>query len=242
MNYVSNKIDSTKNINKKQKTTPVEMPNYQLGKIYKIISDQTDQIYIGSTTMPRLSQRLAQHRADYEKFQAGKVKCSNLSSFQIIRYHDYSIVLVEIYPCHSKDELHAREQHWIETTQNCINKVKAFTGQNKEEYMKQYNQQYRETHLESLKTYISNYYKENSDRVKGKVKEYKQKNIDAIKAKKYHKLICECGIQCMKTNYSQHLRSLKHISYEKSKLQVNECGDHRNQERETETGGDQNGE
>lgn len=34
------------------------MPDYSLGKIYKIVSNQTNKIYIGSSTKKRLSERM----------------------------------------------------------------------------------------------------------------------------------------------------------------------------------------
>ncbi len=37
------------------------MPNYQSGKIYKIVNDIDDRIYIGSTTYP-LHKRLYKHK------------------------------------------------------------------------------------------------------------------------------------------------------------------------------------
>jgi hypothetical protein len=40
---------------------------YQRGKIYKICSPHTEQIYIGSTTEKTLANRLAKHCAEYQK-------------------------------------------------------------------------------------------------------------------------------------------------------------------------------
>ena len=37
------------------------MPNYQNGKIYKLVCDDPEKIYIGSTTQ-RLSARLSSHK------------------------------------------------------------------------------------------------------------------------------------------------------------------------------------
>ena len=108
------------------------MPNYQLGKIYKIISDQTEKIYIGSTTKKYLSDRMSQHRWDYK---IGK----NKSSKKIIRYDDAKIILIEKYPCGSIEELHAREQYWINENKDiCVNKYVAYTGLTSKEYQKEY--------------------------------------------------------------------------------------------------------
>ena len=44
---------------------------YQKGKIYKILNNKTDKIYIGSTTSA-LSQRLAQHKVKHKKYLKGE--------------------------------------------------------------------------------------------------------------------------------------------------------------------------
>ena len=43
------------------------MPNYQNGKIYKIINDENDLVYYGSTTVP-LWQRIGNHRKQYKSY------------------------------------------------------------------------------------------------------------------------------------------------------------------------------
>ena len=56
--------------------------DYQNGKIYKIVSNQTDKIYIGSTACPRLCTRLAQHKSNYNQWKRGKY--CKMTSFEII--------------------------------------------------------------------------------------------------------------------------------------------------------------
>jgi hypothetical protein len=48
------------------------MPNYQDGKIYKIICNITDECYIGSTCELTVARRLAGHVIDYKSWKAGK--------------------------------------------------------------------------------------------------------------------------------------------------------------------------
>lgn len=89
------------------------MPNYALGKVYKITGGGL--IYIGSTCEPTLARRLAGHVGSYKQ---GK----SISSSMIIETGQYEITLIELYPCSSKDELHSRERFHIE--QNvCVNKA-----------------------------------------------------------------------------------------------------------------------
>jgi hypothetical protein len=95
------------------------MPDYSKGKVYKLVSNQTDKVYIGSTTQP-LAKRKGGHIATYKCYQEGKG--NYVTSFEIIKYDDCDIVLLENVNCESKDQLHARERHWIESVMDCVNK------------------------------------------------------------------------------------------------------------------------
>lgn len=102
------------------------MPDYKNGKIYKIISDGCDKVYIGSTACPRLSSRIVQHRCDYKRWLDGK--CNFCTSFIIFFYdepHNAKIILIESYPCNSSDELKAREEYWRNEIPNTVNQLKA---------------------------------------------------------------------------------------------------------------------
>ncbi len=91
------------------------MPDYQLSKIYKLVSNKTSDIYIGSCLM-RLSTRLSNHKNKSNKCVSKKL----FTNDAII-----TIVLIENYPCKTKNELKARELHHI-TTNICININKPF--------------------------------------------------------------------------------------------------------------------
>ncbi|ARF12390.1 hypothetical protein Klosneuvirus_5_60 [Klosneuvirus KNV1] len=94
------------------------MTSYQHGKIYKITSDETEQIYIGSTIQP-LHKRLIQHRNKYKRYKNGTYHY--LSSFEIVNYDDAVIILIENYPCNTKEELFIREQYWKDNLDNTVN-------------------------------------------------------------------------------------------------------------------------
>ena len=116
------------------------MPDYQQGKIYKIECNVTGKVYIGSTCEPILARRLAGHITDYKRYLNGK--SHYVSSFDILQNRNYDIVLIESYPCNSKDELHARERHYTNNI-NCVNKVKA-QGMFNELGEKEFGKYYRE--------------------------------------------------------------------------------------------------
>ena len=88
---------------------------YQTGKIYQIVNDVNDQVYIGSTCMP-LSKRLYSHKKDC------KNGCSQRQLFVLAREHGWShfrIRLLGSYPCDDNNQLRmtgVRKPAWGCTT------------------------------------------------------------------------------------------------------------------------------
>ena len=118
------------------------MPNYQTGKVYKICDVNENLVYIGSTTKT-LSQRMSGHRSTYKR----KEKTSNWSVFKIFDEYgvdNCKILLLELFPCNSRDELSAREGHFI-LNLICVNKNIAGRS------YKESKQAYRDTHKEYIK-------------------------------------------------------------------------------------------
>ena len=176
---------------------------YQRGKIYKLISNQTDDVYYGSTIETVLTNRLSGHRKDYRYWLNGK--CGYTSSYEIVKFEDCKIILVENFPCNTKYELTAREQYHIDNNM-CVNKKKAPTGLNKLEYSKQYyeenknkisekhkqyneknkdyihqrNNQYYESHKDVIHHKNKNYYESNKDFIHNKNKRYNETHKDKI--------------------------------------------------------------
>eukprot|EP01052_Picozoa_sp_SAG31_P050928 SAG31_NODE_11857_length_991_cov_80.670404_1_plen_164_part_00 len=109
------------------------MPNYQNSKIYKLVDNTNGNVYYGSTTARLLCMRLAGHNASHRRFKKGEG--TNCSSFQILENKDYTLSLVETYPCNSKDELYARERFYIENN-DCVNLV--LPGRPRKEWAKEY--------------------------------------------------------------------------------------------------------
>jgi len=97
-----------------------QQPNkYENGKIYKITDNTNGNVYYGSTQKP-LNRRLSDHRYDYKRREKeGNVRTSSI----IICNNDYTMDLVEAFPCSSRKELEARESYYINNFE-CINKAK----------------------------------------------------------------------------------------------------------------------
>ena len=97
------------------------MVNYQNGKIYKLVNDVNDDIYVGSTC-GTLRLRKSEHKKRSRKKPNMKVyQCVNECGWDNCR-----IILVESFPCNNKDELLAREQHWIDELKPSLNGTGAY--------------------------------------------------------------------------------------------------------------------
>ena len=181
------------------------MVNYQLGKIYKITSIHTNNVYIGSTCVPLLCQRLQNHVYKYNSIRSG-LSISYYRSFDIIKLGDYSIHLVETYPCNTKDQLLAREAHYIETTSNCINKN--IPGRTMKEWHAQNYVLNRQYFQEKQKQY----YEQNKEKFNEIHREYRKKNKEAIRERRSKKVVCElCKCEISLRNISVHNKTQKHI-------------------------------
>ena len=123
------------------------MINYQNGKIYKIINETNDIVYIGST-VNSLSRRYSSH----------KYKSPN-----------NKIILIENYACNSKEELCRKEQEIIEEHNNLLNIKKAYRSEEElKYYTKKYNKKYFENNKEEKKKYDKEYYQQNIEKLKKK--------------------------------------------------------------------------
>ena len=147
------------------------MINYNNGKIYKIepICEHDEcEIYIGSTTKT-LNKRFSYHKNDYIQFKNGKSAfTTSYKLFDKYGIENCNIILLEIVNCNSKDELFARESHYIRTLK-CVNKITI--GRTSKEY--------RENNKEKIKTYRL----ENKEKIKEKTKQYYEKNKEKISDK-----------------------------------------------------------
>jgi group I intron endonuclease len=88
------------------------MVNYQFGKVYKVVNDVNDTIYVGSTAQQRLSLRMRDHRHN------SMTRSSKFySAMNEIGAHHFSIILICTYPCATKDELESKEHEIIKALQ-----------------------------------------------------------------------------------------------------------------------------
>lgn len=170
------------------------MPDYKLSKIYKIESQQTREVYYGSTTQSLL-QRFSSHKSDYKRWLNGC--CSYTTSFKILVHDDSTITLVENFACDNFDDLIAREAYYIKNDENCINKI--IPGRTREEYVAD--------NPEMKKKAAKKYYQKNKILLNEK---YKKKYADS------EIIECECGSSFNKICRRTHLKSKCHTNFLKA--------------------------
>jgi len=213
---------------------------YNNGKIYKIVCNVTGKCYIGSTVVPTLAQRMWNHRSTYKKWKndGDNHNLKPCKSVEVLDGGDYNIILVENYPCNSKDELLMRERFHIENT-NCVNSCcpirtederieqkkqytelykpykvlydKAYNLEHKEKKNQQ-SKEYYENNKEKVKQYSRDWYSENKDRLKDIKKDYYEKKKEANKERLYKKTVCECGVEYTFCNRARHFKSKLHTT------------------------------
>jgi hypothetical protein len=206
------------------------MPNYQNGKIYKIVNYENDDVYIGSTCEPTLARRLSNHVANYRGYLNGKRGYT--TSFKIIETGNYDIQLIEAYPCNNKMELHAREGYWIKQM-DCVNRriagrtIQEYREDNREalkEYRKTYNKINKKEITKVRKVYCINnkeivakamktYRDKNKEKIRERMKKYREDNKEKFAEIRNEKHDCLCGGKFTIANKALHFKTSKHQSY-----------------------------
>jgi hypothetical protein len=138
---------------------------YECGKIYRLVDQFNNTVYIGSTTLT-LNLRMNAHRCDMKNEISST--CKELK--EKIGIENITIELIEEYPCETKLQLEQRENFHIKNNEGIFNKVESGrVGLHYKEY------------YEQNKERIKEYYKKPEQKEKQK-KRY-QKNKEKIKQK-----------------------------------------------------------
>ena len=182
------------------------MPNYQNGKIYKICSYNSDDVYYGSTCL-KLCQRLAKHVSDWRLFKLKKTYVRRVTSFSILEQGNYYIELVETVPCSSKEELQIRERFWLNNNP-CVNFYKklVWTPADKKNNQIIYYQNNKEAWREKGIIYRGL----NKDIIKIKKKAYKEANKIKLCARASEYFLCDCGKYYTRGKRTVHIKTIFH--------------------------------
>ena len=140
--------------------------NYSNCIIYKIVCDDLNvkELYVGSTT------DFTKRKSTCKKIcNDENDKSYNNKLYKMIRenggWDNWSLILIEKYPCNDNNEAKSRERYWLETLGT---------------------KEYKETHPEPIIEIKDNYYTNNKE----KYREYYEKNKEKILEQKkiYHEV------------------------------------------------------
>ena len=114
--YNTNHLNKCKNIQ-----ADGTFKKYEFGKVYMITNGENNLIYIGSTYRP-LSYRFSIHKYNFKKYTNNNTGCY-MSAYDVLRYQNCEIELIENVNCNSRKDLQNREKHYIQLYGNrCVNK------------------------------------------------------------------------------------------------------------------------
>tara|TARA_R110000823_G_scaffold41021_1_gene108285 strand:- start:1470 stop:1952 length:483 start_codon:yes stop_codon:yes gene_type:complete len=121
------------------------MVNYSNSKIYKLVNNVDNKIYIGSTCNT-LRQRKGEHKRS-SKIHPERPVYKHLNQ---VGWENVEIILIETHECKNKDELHKRERHFIDELKPELNKqlptrtLKEWQEDNKENIVQQKKEWYKD--------------------------------------------------------------------------------------------------
>jgi len=192
-------------------------------KIYKLVNDIDNKVYIGSSTYAYLASRMNIHR-QMCKDVSGRRNTILYNYMREIGVEHFKIEILEKVICENKQQLREREQHWIDELKPELNMVRAIPA-DKEYYKERRDKEneretkkkYYEEHREEIIMKQKQYNKENKEKIAERKKAYREKHLDEIKAKRMIKTKCECGSECCKQGVLRHLNTKQHLDFMKNK-------------------------
>jgi hypothetical protein len=209
--------------------------DYKNSRIYKIVIDEDE--YIGSTSQS-LAKRFYTHKA---KAIANKEQSKLYKKMREVGAdsNHCRILLIELFPCTTKEELRSREDHWITERNPSLNTrgaiyhpekaiitAKTYRDVNHDKIMlynkthherdKAQRKIYREQHKESEAAYKLKYRQEHSESLAESGKIYYEANKDKIAEKYSMKVRCEvCNCEVRRDRLSKHNKTQQHMAWVK---------------------------
>ena len=195
-----------------------------IGRIYKIVSGQTNECYVGST-FNELKYRFRQHKDDYKKWKDGKAtRCASFDLFDKFGLQNCKIILIREYDVVDKQHLKVYEQLWINKLKP-INKVNPFWIKiltHKLQYKKliENNPNHNQDDYQKRLARNPNH---NQDEYQRKLRNNPNFNKDVYEKRrqqqlknKAEKITCECGKIISRGNISKHIITKSHLEKTKT--------------------------
>lgn len=199
------------------------MSDYSKAKIYKLVIDEDPSlVYYGSTVQP-LCERLSNHKQDFVKNNRGTTSKKLFETGYKVK-----IVLVENFPCASKEELRAREEWW-RVNNKCVN-VMSNEPWN-EEKDKASKRKHYEAHKDEILERNKQRYENKKPEIREKAKKHREEhkeeiaqarsakwfaNKEELSKKRNQKFDCDCGGSFSYANRAKHVNTPKHQEWLKS--------------------------
>lgn len=150
--------------------------DYKLGKVYKIYSAQAEECYVGSSAQKHLSTRFAQHKNSYKKWSADPENEKFVSVYDLLKFGDCVIEILEVSPCTCREELLKKEREWFDKLP-CVNKLAPYrTVDEKISIKQETHRKYREEQGEKLLKKKRFYHQDNKDTINRKRREKHAEN------------------------------------------------------------------
>jgi hypothetical protein len=205
---------------------------YKTGRVYKIITSESNEIYVGST-FNTTRDRFFGHKRQYNFYKNSEGnKCSLYDLFDNYGIGNCKMVLIKSYEVIDRRHLEVYETLWIKKLK-AINKIEPCGGLLRKQQIKQYkidntqyfkekNKQYYQNNLEKKKLYREI----NKEKIREKKKEYHEKNKEKLKEynKQYHQNNLE-KLSGKNKEYYQNNREYFKNYYQNNKEKTTcECG------------------
>ena len=179
--------------------------DYSKAKIYKILNNISNDVYIGATCQP-LSKRMAKHRGDYKHPKRKHYKL--YQKITEIGVEQFYIELVKETPCDNAEQLRAIEGEYIRQQGTLNTRIEGRTKQqytiDNKEKKAEYDKEYREANKEYRKQQKAEYHEQNKEY-------YNQRNKENYQKIREQKETCEvCGVSYIPWNRKKHLASKRH--------------------------------
>jgi hypothetical protein len=199
--------------------------DYNNCMIYKIVCNDLNikDLYVGHTTNFKQRKAIHKHRCNNPNDKDYSCKV-----YQTIRNHggweNWSMILVEYYPCNDDLQARARERFWYEILNCNLNMVCPYKSL--EEWL-EYHKKYREKNREKILEQKREYREKNREKILEQKKEYREKNREKIaeKDKKYREKNREKIAEKDKKYYEKNREKIKEKMkeyYENNKEQIEE--------------------
>lgn len=171
------------------------MSDYSKGKIYRIVSDKSDAVYIGST-VKTLETRFGLHKSHFKKG-------TYCASAELLKLGDARIELIRDFPCNTERELAKAEDDEMIACCKVVNCKRA--SRTKAEW--------REDNKAEIAEQKKTYYQDNKAEIAEQRKTYREANRQQINEKASKKYDCPCGSSVRTDVKARHLKTARHQAF-----------------------------